>query len=159
MSNQNPKAMKDARIPKTSILEACIKKQELIIADFEKEIEIIRAEITTRDETESQETSRAAGQNELLVRMEHELTFLQNELNTLETINPEKVCEKAEFGAVVVTDQRIFFISTSVELVEVNGTSLFGISSKAPIFPAMKGKKKGESFDLAGVHYVILDLY
>jgi transcription elongation GreA/GreB family factor len=151
--------MKDTRISKASILHACTIKQQLTISDFEKEIQTLRSGITSREETASQGQNEGPERNEMLVRMEHELVFLKSELNFLETINPEKISQEVETGAVVVTDQRIFFISTSIELVEVNGQSIFGISTKAPIYPSLKGKKKGDSFTHAGVHYEILDVY
>lgn len=149
----------DSRLSKSSILHACIIKQQLTISDFEKEIARLRSEVTTKDESESQGGRGTSEQNELLVRVEHELLFLRNELMTLENIDPEEVCEKIEEGAVVVTDQRIFFVSTSIESVEVNGKSVFGLSVHAPIYVEMKGKKKGEIIEYKGLRYQILDVY
>lgn len=106
----------DQRLPKSSILHACIIKQQLTISDFEKEINQLKSEVTTKHESESQLGRGKADQNELLVRMEHELHFLKSELITLEAIDPEEVCEVIELGAVVVTDQRTFFVSTSITL-------------------------------------------
>jgi len=147
------------RISKESILRACEIKQQLIISDFQQEIKNIRSEITNHDEIASQEHRGGAERNEMLVRLERELFFLTSERINLEAIDPEKISESIESGAVVVTDQRIFFISTSVDLVEINGQSLFGISTKAPIYQTMKGKKVGDSFEFGGVRYHILDLY
>lgn len=151
--------MTETRISKESILHACEIKQQLIISDFEQEVKNLRSEITMHDEIASQEHRGSAERNEMLVRLEHELFFLNKERITLEAIDAEKISESVEPGAVVVTDQRIFFISTSVDLVEINGQSLFGISTKAPIYQIMKGKKSGDSFEFGGVRYQILDLY
>lgn len=151
--------MTETRISKDRILHACEIKQQLIISDFEQEVQNIRSEITNHEETGSQEYRGSAERNEMLVRLEHELFFLNNEQITLESIDPDKICDTVEPGAVVVTDQRIFFVSTSVDLVEVNGQSLFGISTKAPVYQVMKGRKVGESFEFGGVRYQILDLY
>lgn len=151
--------MKDTRISKAQMLHACMIKQQLIISDFEHEVKNLRSEITRRDEIASQDHRGTPERNEMLVRMEHELVFLKNELMTLEAIDEEKQSDEVEPGAVVVTDQRIFFISTSVDLVEVNGQSFFGISTKAPIYHTMKGKKEGEYFEFSGVRYRILDVY
>ena len=151
--------MTDTRISKAQMLHACMIKQQLIISDFEHEIKHLRSEITRRDDIASQEHRGTPERNEILVRMEHELLFLKNELMTLEAIDEEKPCEEVEIGAVVVTDQRIFFICTSVDLVEVNGQSFFGISTRAPIYHAMKGKKEGDCFQFSGVRYLILDVY
>ncbi|MCU0401356.1 MAG: hypothetical protein MUE75_10170 [Algoriphagus sp.] len=151
--------MTDTRISKAQLLHACMIKQQLIISDFEYEIKNLRTEITRHDDIASQEHRGTPERNEILVRMEHELMFLKNELMTLEKIDEDKQCDEVELGAVVVTDQRIFFISTSVDFAEVNGQSFFGISTKAPIYHLMKGKKEGDCFEFSGVRYRILDVY
>lgn len=149
----------DSRLPKASILHACVIKQQLTISDFEKEILQLSTAVTDHQESASQEPRGASERNEVLIRMEHELVFLKNELMALEKIDPDRICQKVEEGAVVVTDKRIFFVSTSIESVDVNGKSVFGLSIHAPIYAAMKGKVKGEKIEFNGLRYQILDLY
>ncbi|OOG76806.1 hypothetical protein [Algoriphagus sp. A40] len=149
----------DSRLPKASILHACVIKQQLTISDFEKEILQLSAAVTDHQESASQEPRGASERNEVLIRMEHELVFLKNELMALEKIDPDRICQKVEEGAVIVTDQRIFFISTSIESVDVNGKSVFGLSVHAPIYVAMKGKVKGEKIEFNGLRYQILDIF
>lgn len=149
----------ESRLSKTSILQACTNKQQLTISDFEKEVLRLKSEVTTKDESESQGGRGTSEHNDLLVRMEHELLFLKNELMTLNNIDPDQVCEVIEEGSIVETDQRIFFVSTSIESVEVNGKSVFGLSVHAPIYGDMKGKKKGETIQYNGLRYQILDVY
>ncbi|WP_111672364.1 hypothetical protein [Algoriphagus litoralis] len=149
----------DSRLPKSSILHACIIKQQLTISDFEKEVNRLKSEVTTHDESASQSGRGASEQNELLVRMEHELLFLRNELRILESIDPDQVNERIQEGSVVVTDHRVFFVSTSIEAVEVNGVSVFGLSTHAPIYSAMKGKQIGQWIEFNGLRYQILDVY
>lgn len=149
----------DSRLSKSSILHACIIKQQLTISDFEKEVAQLSEAVTDHQESASQEPRGASERNEVLVRMEHELVFLKNELMALEKIDPDRVCTKVEEGAVIVTDQRLFFISTSIESVDVNGTSVFGLSVHAPIYAAMKGKVKGDRIEYNGLRYSILDIY
>lgn len=151
--------MTDTHISKAQMLHACLIKQQMIISDFEHEVQNLRLEITRRDEIASQDHRGSPERNEMLVRMEHELVFLKNELMALETIDEQNHSDEVEPGAVVVTDQRIFFISTSVDIVEVNGQSFFGISTKAPIYHSMKGKKEGDCFEYSGVRYRILEVY
>lgn len=149
----------DSRLSKRSILQACTIKQQLTISDFEKEVARLKSDVTTKDESESQGGRGTSEQNELLVRMEHELLFLRNELVTLANIDPDHVCDKIEEGAVVVTDQRILFVSTSIESVDVNEKSVFGLSVHAPIYLEMKGKRKGDLIEYKGIRYEILDVY
>lgn len=149
----------DTGLSKASILRACIIKQQLTISDFEKEVTQLSAAVIDHQESASQEPRGASERNEVLIRMEHELVFLKNELMALEKIDPDRICTKVEEGAVIVTDQRIFFVSTSIESVEVNGKSVFGLSVHAPIYAAMKGKVKGERIEFNGLRYNILDIY
>lgn len=149
----------DSRLPKASILHACVIKQQLTISDFEREILQLSTAVTDHQESASQEPRGASERNEVLIRMEHELVFLKNELMALEKIEPDRICQKVEEGAVVVTDKRIFFVSTSIESVDVNGKSVFGLSIHAPIYAVMKGKVKGEKIEFNGLRYQILDLY
>lgn len=149
----------DSRLSKSSILHACVIKQQLTITDFQKEIARLKSEVTTHDESASQGDRGASEQNELLIRMEHELLFLKNELMTLENIDADQVCDKIAEGAVVVTDQRTFFVSTSIEAVDVNEKSVFGLSTHAPIYAEMKGKKAGDKIQYHGLNYQILDVY
>lgn len=149
----------DPELSKEQILQGCIIKQQLIISDFEKELSQIGSALISHQESPSQDQKPSRESNELLVRMEGELIFLKNELMILEKINPNHLCDQVELGAVVVTDQRVFFISTSIEAIEINGKSVFGLSVHAPIYGAMKGKKKGDRIDYHGLRYRILDVY
>lgn len=147
------------RIAKESILRACMIKQEFQIDDFEKEIAALKKEIFGREESQSQGDSSGAARNEVLQRYETELEFLKAEFQTLEGLDVKKQFEEVLPGAVVVTNQRIFFVSVSIEQVEVNGVDIFGLSTKAPIYQALRNKRKGDKFDFNKVNYEILDVY
>lgn len=147
------------RLSKESILRACMIKQQLQIDDFQKEIKSLKAEIFDHEESPSQGNSSAAERTEVLQRYEGELEFLKNELKTLESLDLEKEYTQVLPGAVVETNQRIFFISVSIEQVEVNGSDIFGLSIKAPIYGALRGKVKGDKFDFNGVDYEIIAIY
>jgi len=151
--------MNTPRFPKALLLQACMRKQDQLISDFELEISHLKEAITQSEESPSQEEERASSQNELLVRLEHEVHFLKNERNVLALLEVEKVCDHVELGAVVVTDQQVFFISTSVDVANIEGLTFFGISTKAPIYSVMKDKRALDTFDYAGVKYRILELY
>ncbi|MFC3880208.1 hypothetical protein ACFOSV_08475 [Algoriphagus namhaensis] len=147
------------RPEKSSIIHACIIKQQLEIEDFEKEISALKKEIYSHNETPSQGDSSAAERTEVLQRYESEVGFLKEELEILQGIDPNSEISQVAPGAVVVTNQRTFFISVSIEQVEVNGQDIFGLSTKAPIFQSLRGKKVGDKFDFNGIHYEIQDVY
>lgn len=147
------------RLPKTQIMQVCMDKQQQTIADFEHEILALKQQLRNHEETDSQETRPSPERRELLLRMEHELNFLNYELEVLKSINLEEDLAEIELGAVVVTDQRVFFISVSIERVDVLGEAVIGVSTKSPIYHSMQGKKTGEYFDYGGVRFTILDVY
>ncbi|MDI1321986.1 MAG: hypothetical protein PSV36_04510 [Algoriphagus sp.] len=147
------------RIDKADIHHACMVKQQHLIADFEKEIAALKKEMFTHDVSQSQGDSSAVERNELLVRYENELIFLNNELQTLESIDPSKETDKVELGSVVVTDLRIFYVSVSIEQIVVDGHDIFGLSENAPIYEALSQASKGDVVTFNGTDYKILDVY
>ena len=149
----------ESRLSKESVLRDCLIKQELTIADFENEIASLRQDIFTHNPEPAEAHPSAVSRGEVLIRLENELDFLKNELATLEELDAQTTFSKVQPGAIVVTNQRTFFISVSIEELEVNGQQVFGLSVNAPIYEVLMGKKKGDSFEFNGLSYEILDVY
>ena len=147
------------RLSKSLLQSACLHKQELLLTDFEQEILRLTEEITRGKEMPSQEQAGRTDSNELLVRLEHEVIFVKKEQTILKGLDVERECTQVELGAVVVTDQQVFYISSSLERVEVDGAEFFGISTQAPIYAALKSKRAGDSFTYAGLSYRVLEVY
>ncbi|WP_268035478.1 hypothetical protein [Algoriphagus sp. PAP.12] len=144
---------------KKAILKGCLIKQEMQIQDFEKEIKELKSEIYDHDVIPSQDGGGTTDKQELLARYESELEFLKTELAKLESIDPNKIHNVVDVGSVVMTDKRTFFVAVSTEEVEVNDQSIFGVSTQAPIFIQMKGKKTGDEFEFNKQHYKIEQVY
>jgi hypothetical protein len=148
------------RIPKEDIYKACIARQEELIKNFTGEIEQVEKEMNDRDNMPSQtDHNPAAEQLAMYNELKKELEFLKYEMHVLENLNLEKEYTEVEPGAVVVTDKRVLFVCVSIEEVEVGGHKVFGLSTEAPIYARMRGKKKGEEFKMRDITYKILDLY
>jgi hypothetical protein len=113
----------------------------------------------SQNESASQSEDRRAGKYELLKAIGDELAFAQEELTYLNRLDITKENTLVAPGAVVVTEQFVFFIGVSSEKVEVNGESVFGISTKAPIYANMRGLEKGSKFQFKETRYVIEDVY
>ena len=107
----------------------------------------------------SQSEDRKAGKVELLKALGGELAFAQQELAYLNSLDVTGESTLIEPGAVVVTDQFTFFIGISSEKVEIDGETIFCISTKAPIYASMKGLEKEKSFQFNETKYVIEDIY
>lgn len=85
--------------------------------------------------------------------LKEEQESLKIELNNAGANSPKEVVSD---GALVTTNTHIFFIGISLgELTLENGSKVFTISSKAPIYAAMRGLKAGDSFTFNEMHRTI----
>lgn len=147
---------------KKKILEAGIQKQQSIIMDFKNRIEVLQESevVPNEDDVDLQQSSLNDQANELTAEIADQLSFANNEMETLyKIIIEEPLHEVASFGSVVETDKLKFFISVSLEEFEAGGVKYFGISTHAPIYAKMKGLKDGDSFDMNGMVYKIDKVY
>jgi hypothetical protein len=87
---------------------------------------------------------------------------LQSEMDMLETITKIDLSQErdtVEFGSVVVTDMQKVFIAIGIGKISVEDDVYYAISLQVPFYHAMKGLKKGDSFDFRGRIVNILDVF
>ncbi|MEO7309403.1 MAG: hypothetical protein ABIX01_03320 [Chitinophagaceae bacterium] len=147
------------KITKQQVLDICIQKQEEQVENFDSRVNSMKLDINNKDYSASQSEDRQAGKTELLRIYERELTFSTNDLNTLQSIDPTVEYSTVQPGALVTTDQLLFFIAISTEKFEIGGATVIGISARAPIYQAMLGLAKGDSFKFNDMDYLIEALY
>lgn len=80
------------------------------------------------------------------------------QFDTLNMIDAEFDMTSVEFGALVITDKQKLFISISLGKIEHDGEEYYAVSPLVPIFQAMEGKQKGESFSFRGVEIIIKEI-
>jgi len=146
---------------KNDILKAGLEKQAAIIEDFRNRIsDVMESEGGSKkeeyDNFHQTFTPEALAEANIL---NNEIEFANNELQEMKRIDCNHPHERAEFGAVVKTDRKTFFISASLEDFSVGDKQFFGISVHSPIYYAMRGKKAGECFVARDVEYVIKEIY
>ncbi len=146
-------------ISKEIILQVCMQKQEALINNFNDRVTERRADASSQNQSASQSEDRNAGDVEVLNTLENELVFAQLELSALKAIDPTQKNTTVEPGAVVVTNERIFFIAVSSEKFEVDGEVIYGISTNAPIYSVMQGLAKDDRFEFNGTAYDIENVY
>ena len=147
------------KITKKEILQACIEKQEELVDSFKERETEMQNDAFSQTESDSQSEDRQADKIDVLNALGTELTFAQQELYFLNSLNAENESTVVEPGAVVATEKITFFIGVSSEKVEVLGEEFFGISTKAPIYANMKGLEKGDKFQYNETKYTIKDIY
>ena len=73
----------------------------------------------------------------------------------LERVNPQKQCDKVEFGSLVITSKQNIYITVGLGKLEHNGEEYFVISPAVPFYKAMEGNKTGDSFEFRGQKFKI----
>jgi hypothetical protein len=116
-----------------------------------------------RNETKSSagdkyETSRAMIQNEeeLYKRQRAETSKI---LEQLLRIDPDKVCNYVEPGALVILPSGLFYVGAGMGKLVVNKIDCFAISLSSPIGQALKAKKAGETMKFQEEDVMILNVY
>ena len=77
-----------------------------------------------------------------------------------------KPFDKAEHGAIVITDKQRFFLSIGAGKFVVNDSEsptgmqyYFAVSAQTPIYLAIKGKNIGDGFIVNGIVQTIKEIY
>ena len=88
-----------------------------------------------------------------------QLDEAMSSLQILKRINSMKENSEIMLGSIVETDLQDFFVSISLGAIKVNDKTYFAISAMSPLFKAMAGKGKGDSFGLRDKQYKIKNIY
>ncbi|MGC9374172.1 MAG: hypothetical protein ACP5DQ_03915 [Bacteroidales bacterium] len=84
--------------------------------------------------------------------------FLED-LKLVKKVDPERISDKVEFGAVVITDKQKMFISAALGKITVDNESVYAISTQVPVYNAMKGLKIGDTFFINNNSFTIKDIF
>ncbi len=78
----------------------------------------------------------------------------------LNSVDREHFSEQVQFGSVVETKDSYYFIATALgDIVLGDGSKVHVISTEAPIYTELEGKKKGETFRLNEKDVEILNIH
>lgn len=145
---------------KKQIIEACRKA-------LETSAQVAQQTIGQRisDATESDEegwSDKYESKDEEMIednrQLEPHLDYLNQALINIDNINETAVQNEVSKGTIVITDSIRFFVGVSAQF-KVNQDDFIGISTEAPIFAVMKGKKEGETFSFNNKTYNIRQIF
>lgn len=138
-----------------------------IIAEQQKTIDNLQAAVdrfrnaSNIDENDTVDPEDYAHQSEakdMQLRYENMLNHELRELDFLNSIAENEI-EEVGPGAFIETDNKIFFISTSLPSFELDGKEVFCISSSAPIYKELLGKKAGDTFKMGDSTLTIKSIF
>ena len=117
------------------------------IERYQKEMDLIKESMEANDvKTDYDEDNKG----ELLSDFEKNASRLSDAREIQETLSrmdPDHYREKISFGSVVETSGNYYFISVPIgEISMEDGSSVYAISTEAPIYQEMEGKEEGDTF-------------
>lgn len=146
---------------KYDIIKAGLKKQESIIMGFRNRIlnAMKNEDGSVKEEYDNfHQTFTAETLAEVHI-LNNEIEFANHELEEIKRINCYQRHAMAEYGAIVVTDRKTFFVSAGVDELKVNNRTYIGISVYNPLYFAMKGKRVGDHFMVRNEDYLIKEIF
>ena len=145
---------------KRKLFDACIDTQKEIVKTA-KEAMLEAQENANSEEGSPEEMTESYREQMHQTRDMYAIKWRnsQNDLELLENVPAYDVKPVIEPGAIVKTSTQHFFIAIGMNKVVLDGETYFPISTSAPIFQAMVGMKKGDSFQFRDRKYEITDVF
>lgn len=137
---------------KQKIKEACVQILEQRIATARAAMKQAQ-ESANSDEKSSagdkHETSRAMGQLDSEMNAK-QLAQALRDIETLHKLSTSAILAKAAPGAVIITENNVFFIGAGLGAIQVEGSEVIALSPAAPLAVQLSSKKEGEAFPFKG---------
>jgi len=144
---------------KRKLVEECLKVQTMNAENVETAMNEAQQSANeygqARDRYDSFRIQLLGKRNMYAIQLEKAV----EEIKILEKIDLTKENKDVNFGAVVITNEQKLFVSISLGKIQIENDFYFAISSMVPLFNAMQGLKKGDSFEFNGKNIRIIDLF
>lgn len=148
----------DYKFVKTSLLAACIEKQQRMMQTAQqamRDIQESALEGRSHEDLTDAFTAQCQNEHSMYAKRVHEANGI---LTVLERAKGVKCSKAIGFGSLVITNWQNFFVAASIGEFKLDEHDFFIISAQTPIFKAMEGKKAGDIFDFRGRKYTIEDV-
>ena len=99
-----------------------------------------------------QSINRVEARSSVVEALQHDIRVLQN----LDDIEPT---EEIQLGDIIETDRGYFFVGAASDEFEVNGRKYRGISVESPLYMALRGKHNGDSIEVNGSSFKLINSY
>ncbi len=146
---------------KEELFIKCLETVNRQIDKYQREMDEIRESMENNDVHTDYDEDDSKGQ--LLNDFEKYAEYLDNSRKMkekLSRIDQKHYSESIDFGSVVETSENYYYISVALgKIVLEEGSTVFAISTDAPIYQEMKGKKAGESFSFNGKEHKIIKVH
>ncbi len=149
----------DKKILKKNIIKSCIDILETNIKTSKDRIQEI---IQTANDYEGDHDMFDPFKEEMMKKKDLQVKQMEKfleDLKLVKKVDPNKICKKVEFGAVIITDKQKMFVSAALGKISVEEESYYAISTQVPVFKAMKDLKSGDTFNINNNTFTIKDIF
>jgi transcription elongation GreA/GreB family factor len=91
-------------------------------------------------------------------KLNYKLKEVLEQKQVLESIYVTKVNKKVGVGSLVQTNAFLFFMSTALPKITIEGKDVVALSPNSPLGKMMLGKEINQEFEFNGMKYVILSI-
>lgn len=135
------------------------KRQQAIIDDMITSRNRMKAaaDIDENETTDPEDLSRQNELGTMATRLKFMLQKANDDMTTLMDL-PLDTGDAIMEGSMVVTERFVFYVGIAVHPFDLEGARVVSISTDAPIYVAMRGKKTGDTFELSGQACEILEV-
>lgn len=144
-------------INRQQLYEKCLVKVNEQIEKYNEKLISIKESLDSIDRhNDYDEEGKLLGEYE---QISNYLDVAQKRKKLLSTIDRTKYTEHVQLGSVVETRSNYYFIAAALgEIGMDDGSTVYTISTEAPIYQKLEGKKKGDTFILKEEEIEILDV-
>ncbi len=146
---------------KQQLLTECIRIQKEVVATAKAAMQ--DAQQSAMDYDESAEDNMVDSYREEMQNKRdmfaRQLEVALDDMALLNKLRPELKEEVAGFGSVIITEAQSMFVAISLGSIKIDGKSYVAVSPSAPLYKAVAGKKKGETFMFREKPIKVLDVF
>jgi transcription elongation GreA/GreB family factor len=141
-----------------NLFNKCLEKVNGQIEKYRESMKGVKESMDANDVHTDYDEEGSKG--ELLVAFEKYAQYLDNAQKIKEKLSKvdiEHYTEQIKFGSIVETKKQNYFIAAALGEIKMDdGSIIYVISTEAPIFEQLKGKKAGDTFKLNNEEVEIL---
>lgn len=140
---------------KLDVIDKMIQEKEEILEDFRTNQRNKLNQTSTDDIDNKQHESKTEEVLNELELLNHNVEILEKEIVLVRNVPRDLNTDSVQFGSLVETDHLNLMVAAAHEAMKVDGKSVLGISTAAPIFSKMRGLSKGDTFEVNGTKHTI----
>jgi transcription elongation GreA/GreB family factor len=145
---------------KKNLLSECTRIHKESLEAVKEAMDMVQE--SAHEEQDSSEEKFESFRAQCLIDREMYAKQLQDGIAGLATLNlivPNKENETIALGSVVITEAQSYFVAISIGEVKIDDGAFYAISTHSPIYKAMSGRRKGETFNFRGKDIKIIDTF